>query len=59
MRGNHASDVALPTDADMRSAVEAEPSNNDLVNHNTPAFRAIPEEAMKLAKATEIMSVLK
>lgn len=57
--GDHLSDVALPDDADMKAAVAAEPGMVDLFNHNTPAFRAVPEEAIKLAAAAEVMPVLK
>ena len=44
--GDHASDVALPSDAAMNAALAAEPSQIDLFNHKTPAFRAVPEDTM-------------
>lgn len=57
--GDHLSDVAQPDFADMKAAVAAEPSQVDLFNHNTPAFHAVPEEAMKMATAAEVLPVLK
>ncbi|TPG72309.1 hypothetical protein EAH73_03505 [Hymenobacter nivis] len=57
--GDHLSDVAQPDFAAFKAAVAAEPGQVDLFNHNTPTFRAIPEEAMKLATAAEVMPVLK
>lgn len=57
--GDHSSDVALPSTADMEAAVAAAPRFKDLFNHNTPAFRAVPEEAMQLAAASEVMPVMK
>lgn len=57
--GDHASDVALPSDADMEARLAAEPSLKDLFNHNTPAFRAVPEDTLQLAAASEVMPMLK
>ncbi|WP_158010128.1 DUF5694 domain-containing protein [Hymenobacter glacialis] len=57
--GDHLSDVASPSSEAMKAVVAAEPGLTDLFNHNTPEFRAVPEEAMKLAAASEIMSVFK
>lgn len=57
--GDHLSDVAQPGFAALKAAVAAEPSQVDLFNHNTPAFHAVPEEAMKMATAAEVMPVLK
>ena len=57
--GDHLSDVASPSSEAMKAAVAAEPGLTDLFNHNTPEFRAVPEEAMKMAAATEIMPVFK
>jgi len=57
--GDHASDIALPADADMRAAVAAEPGLVDLFNHKTPDFRLIPEDTMKLSSADQVMPVFK
>ena len=57
--GDHLSDVAQPDYAAMKAAVAAEPGQGALYNHNTPEFRAVPEEAMKMAIAAEVMPVLK
>lgn len=57
--GDHLSDVAQPDFAAFKAAVTAEPSQVDLFNHNTPAFRAVPEEALKMATAAEVMPVMK
>ncbi len=57
--GDHASDVALPDDAAMKAAVEAEPGLKDLFNHNTTAFRAVPEDTMKLGSASQVMPMFK
>jgi hypothetical protein len=57
--GDHLSDVSQPDFATFKAAVAAEPSQVDLFNHNTPAFRAVPEESMKLATAAEVLPVLK
>jgi hypothetical protein len=57
--GDHASDVALPADADMKAALAADPGQIDLFNHKTPAFRAVPEDTMKLSAAAQVMPVLK
>jgi hypothetical protein len=57
--GDHLSDVAQPSFAAFKAAVSAEPGQVDLFNHNTPTFHAVPEEAMKMATAAEVMPVLK
>jgi hypothetical protein len=57
--GDHASDAVLPSNADMQEAVNAEPGLKDLFNHNTPEFRAIPEDTMKLSSPAQVMPVLK
>ena len=57
--GDHLSDVAQPDFAAFKAAVTAEPGQIDLFTHNTPVFHAIPEEAMKMATAAEVMPVLK
>lgn len=57
--GDHSSDVALPNNTAMMAAVAAEPNLKDLFNHNTPAFRAVPEETMRLAAASEVMPMMK
>ena len=57
--GDHLSDVAQPDNAAMKAAVAAEPSQVDFFNHNTPEFRAVPEEAMKMATAADVMPILK
>lgn len=57
--GDHLSDIAQPDNAAMKAAVAAEPSQVDFFNHNTPEFLAVPEEAMKMATAAEVMPVLK
>lgn len=57
--GDHLSDVASPSNEAMKAAVAAEPGLVDLFNHNTPEFRAVPEEALKMAAASEIMPLLK
>lgn len=57
--GDHLSDVTQPDFAAFKAAVTAEPSQVDLFNHNTPTFHAVPEEAMKMAVAAEVMPVLK
>jgi len=57
--GDHLSDVAQPSFAAFKAAVTAEPGQVDLFNHNTPTFHAVPEEAMKMATAAEVMPVLK
>lgn len=57
--GDHASDVALPADSAMNAAVAAEPSLRDLFNHQTPAFRLVPEDTMRLSAAWQVIPVLK
>jgi hypothetical protein len=57
--GDHASDVAGPSDEAFRAAVEAEPQLKELFNHHTPAFQAVPEERFKLSAASQVMPVLK
>jgi hypothetical protein len=57
--GDHASDVVQPSDAEMKAALAAEPGLIDLFNHKTPAFRAVPEDTMKLSSAAQVMPVLK
>ncbi|GAB3756381.1 DUF5694 domain-containing protein [Spirosoma pomorum] len=57
--GDHASDVALPDDADMRAAVAAEPGLVDLFNHKTPEFRLVAEDTMKLGSAEQVMPMFK
>lgn len=57
--GDHASDVALPSDADMQAAIAAEPGVKDLFNHQTAAFRAVPEDTMRLSSAAQVMPFLK
>ncbi|WP_187321576.1 DUF5694 domain-containing protein [Hymenobacter citatus] len=57
--GDHLSDVAQPDFAAFKAAVATEPNQVDLFNHNTPAFHAVPEEAMKMATAAEVMPVMK
>ncbi len=57
--GDHASDVALPDNKDMQAAVAAEPGLKDLFNHNTKAFRAFPEDTMKLGSADQVMPMFK
>jgi hypothetical protein len=57
--GDHASDVVLPPDAAMNAALAAEPSQIDLFNHKTPAFRAVPEDTMKLSSAAQVLPVLR
>ncbi|MGI4736088.1 MAG: DUF5694 domain-containing protein [Janthinobacterium lividum] len=57
--GDHLSDVAQPDFALMKAAVAAEPGQVELFNHNTPEFREVPEEALKMATAAEVMPALK
>ncbi|MGI4741238.1 MAG: DUF5694 domain-containing protein [Janthinobacterium lividum] len=57
--GDHFSDVAQPDFAAFKAAVAAEHGQVDLFNHNTPAFHAVPEEALKLATAADVLPVLK
>lgn len=57
--GDHASDVVLPANTDMQNAVNAEPGLKDLFNHHTAAFRAVPEDSMKLGNPSQVMPVLK
>jgi hypothetical protein len=57
--GDHLSDVVQPDFAAFKAAVATEPGQVELFNHNTPAFHAVPEEAMKMATAAEIMPVMK
>jgi hypothetical protein len=57
--GDHASDVALPPDAAMKAALATEPGQIDLFNHKTPAFRAVPEDTMKLSSAAQVMPVMR
>ncbi|UOQ68930.1 DUF5694 domain-containing protein [Hymenobacter volaticus] len=57
--GDHASDVTQPDFAALKAAVSAESGQVDLFNHNTPEFRAVPEEALKMATAAEVMPALK
>ena len=57
--GDHLSDVSQPDFAVFKAAVATEPGQVDLFNHNTPAFHAVPEEALKMATAAEVMPVLK
>ena len=57
--GDHASDIALPSNADMEAAIAAEPGFKDLFNHQTPSFRAVPEDTMKLSSAAQVMPFLK
>ena len=57
--GDHMSDVALPDNATMSAALAAEPGLKDLFNHQTPEFRAFPEDTMKLSTASQVMPVMK
>ncbi|RZJ60807.1 MAG: hypothetical protein EOO45_24010 [Flavobacterium sp.] len=57
--GDHASDIVLPDHDDMTNAVNAEPGLKDSFNHNTPPFRAFPQDTMKLSDASQVMEVLK
>lgn len=57
--GDHASDIALPSDTDMQAAVDAEPGLKDLFNHHTAAFRAVAEDTMKLGSASQVMPMFK
>jgi hypothetical protein len=57
--GDHLSDVAQSNFAAFKAAVAAEPGQVDQFNHNTPVFHAVPEEALKMATAAEVMPVLK
>jgi hypothetical protein len=57
--GDHASDVVLPDNKAMQDAVNAEPGLKDLFNHQTAAFRAVPEDTMKLSSAAQVMPVFK
>lgn len=57
--GDHLSDVVQPDFAAMQAAVAATPGQVELFNHDTPEFRAVPEEAMTMASAAEVMPVLK
>jgi hypothetical protein len=57
--GDHASDVALPSDAAMQAAIAAEPQFKNLFNHQTPAFQAVPEERMKLSAPSQVLPVFK
>lgn len=57
--GDHLSDVAQPDFAAFKAAVAAEPGQVELFNHHTPEFRAVPEEALKMATAAEVMPALK
>ena len=57
--GGHLSDVVQPDFAAFKAAVATESSQVELFNHNTPAFHAVPEEALKMATAAEVMPVMK
>ena len=57
--GDHASDVTLPSDTDMQAAIAAEPGIKELFNHQTPAFRAVSEDTMKLSSAAQVMPLMK
>lgn len=57
--GDHASDVVLPDDAVFRAAVAASPGQKEQFAHDTAAFRAVPQETMKLASADEVMPVMR
>ncbi|WBO86748.1 DUF5694 domain-containing protein [Hymenobacter yonginensis] len=57
--GDHLSDVVQPDFAAMQAAVAATPGQVELFNHDTPEFRAVPEEAMKMTSAAEVMPMLK
>ena len=57
--GDHLSDVAQPDFAAFKAAVTAEPGQVALFNHNTPAFQAVPEEAMKMVTAADVLPILK
>jgi len=57
--GDHASDVVQPDFAALSAAVAATPGQKESFNHDTPAFRAVPEDAMTLATAAQVMPVLR
>lgn len=57
--GDHLSDVAQPDFAAFKAAVTAEPGQVALFNHDTPAFRAVPEEARKMATAADVLPILR
>lgn len=57
--GDHASDVTLPSSTALTAASSAEPNIVAQFNHDTPEFRSIPEEAMQLSVASEVMPVMK
>lgn len=57
--GDHASDVALPDDDELKAALAAEPGITELFNHQTPAFRAFPQDTMKLSSAAQVLPMLK
>jgi hypothetical protein len=57
--GDHASDVVQPDFAAFSAAVASTPGQKEQFNHQLPAFQKVPEEAMKLASAAEVMPVLR
>jgi Family of unknown function (DUF5694) len=57
--GDHLSDAVQPDFAAFKAAVTAEPGQVDLFNHHTPAFQAVPEEAMKMGSAADVLPILK
>lgn len=57
--GDHASDVVLPDDDELKAALAAEPGITDLFNHKTPAFRAFSQDTMTLSSAAQVLPVMK
>lgn len=57
--GDHSSDVVIPPEAAMNAAIKSEPGIIAKFNHDTPEFRAIPEDAMQMSSAAEVMPVMK
>lgn len=57
--GDHSSDVVQPDFAAFSAAVDATHGLKAQFSHDTPAFRSVREDAMKLAAADEVMPSLK
>jgi hypothetical protein len=57
--GDHASDVALPDDDELKAALAAEPGITDLFNHKTPAFSAFLQDTMTLSSAGQVLPMMK
>ena len=57
--GSHMSDVVMGDWTAFAAAADATPGQKALFNHDTSEFRAVPEEAMTLASADQVMPAMK